>query len=254
MSEFGPSNISTAIVQRSFQEANKGLVDVTRKMASGERIERASDDPAGLVRSENLELALEVIDAETRALERTDHVARTADSALGEVSDLLDRAEALAVANESSSGLSDAEREANEMELSSIMDSVRRLQDSTSFANKKLLDGTAKLEAAGQEVELERVDVQGVATGDVEAIRSARQEVATQRGRLGALSSQAIGSELGRLRETFEQTAAAASELRDTDYAQETAELARLDLMAEVSGDLLAATQVESQSVLQLLG
>ena len=93
---------------RALQSADQEKATALAKIATGDAIFQAAENPAGLITSENLRAVLAELDAEVRTLERTDAVVSTADAALGEVSSLLSEAEALAVAN-AGGGLSDEE-------------------------------------------------------------------------------------------------------------------------------------------------
>ncbi|MEM8758261.1 MAG: hypothetical protein AAGF47_10830, partial [Planctomycetota bacterium] len=139
---------------RSFAEAARAKTGVLEKLATGGAINRASDNPAGLVSSETLRAMLAELEAESRAFERTTRAADVADASLGVIGDLITEAETLAVANANTAGLSEAEREANQMELDSVLRSVDRLAQQSSFAGRPMLRGTETLEAAGASVVL----------------------------------------------------------------------------------------------------
>lgn len=246
--------------------------DSLEKLSTGSRINRASDDPAGLVTSENFKKVLALIESETRSLQRTDHVVNTADGALGEISGLLNEAEALAVAN-ASDGLSDAEREANQMELDSIMSTIDRLSAGTTFNGDPLLDGSLTVSAAGtsQSVDsvstgdLGEVEVDGstyrlsdvaaggalnIVDGDVgsaqASIRAASNRVASIRGELGAFSRHTVQGRMSALSSELETVASANSAIRDTDFAAETANLVRSQILLQAglsSASTLLSTQ-----------
>src|SRR5687767_9682481 len=139
---FTPNGFSSLLAQR-YQRLNPmKLAGSLQKLATGYRINRGADDPAGLIASEQLRGTLAALEAELRMLERTDHQAATADGALGEVSDMLVEARGLAVANANDAGLSDLEKQANQAQIDSILVSVDRVSRSTSFNGTKLLDGS----------------------------------------------------------------------------------------------------------------
>ena len=96
------------------------------------------------------------LEAESSSLERARGAARVADSSLGEIGDLLIEAEALAVANANTGGLSESEREANQMELNSILSAVDRVASSSSFKDTPLLRGGHTLEVGGGSVRIHR--------------------------------------------------------------------------------------------------
>jgi len=251
------------------------------KLATGYRINAGRDDPAGLISSENLRATLAALDAETRALQRTDHVSAVADGALSEVSDLLVEAEGLAVANANTGAMSDAEREANQMQLDSIMQSIDRLASTTQFNGQKLLDGSATLRAGDDSLPLDSiaprdigiVDAGGqtydladtasggpinIVSGDTgaaaESIRTAASQIASMRGEIGAFSRHIIAPSIAAGAVAIENTTAAESLIRDTDYASEVSNFVRTQLLTSTSAFALMQTASRGQSALQLIG
>ncbi|MEM0982754.1 MAG: hypothetical protein AAGI17_02260 [Planctomycetota bacterium] len=97
--------------------ANNQLFTATQRLATGVRINRGADDPAGLISSERLSAALAALEAESRSFQRSRAVTNTADGALDGLTDQLNRADQLAIAAANTGGVSDAEREAMQMEL-----------------------------------------------------------------------------------------------------------------------------------------
>jgi flagellin len=134
----GPVNTSLRILGLNQAERNTAL----ERLSTGLRINRASDDPAGLMSSEAISAALASLEAEGRALDRSQAVVNTAEGALSEVSGLLIEAEALAVAAANTAGTSEAEREAMQLELDSILQTIDRIGNGAEFNGQKLLDGT----------------------------------------------------------------------------------------------------------------
>ncbi|MBT8485644.1 MAG: hypothetical protein HKO59_04135 [Phycisphaerales bacterium] len=250
------NGLSFLKAQNAQQKNAAGVAKSLEKLATGSRINRGADDPAGLITSENLRAVLSALDAETRTLERADLVAATADGALTEVSDLLNQAESLVVANANGAGLSDEERQANQMEIDSIVGTINRISGTTSFNGDTLLDGTASLSAAGQTIDLDSVSLAPIGEGaDAQAaLSAARDKVTTLRGKLGSFSKDTVGANLRRIGVEMENIAAAESKIRDTDYGQETANLARTQVLQR-AGIMAMGLVTQSQSnVLDLLG
>ena len=108
----GPNHLFLS-AQRSHEQNQRATATSLQKLATGQRINRGADDPAGLITSENLRSALAALDAESQRLERADMVAATADAALSEMGDMLIEAEAKVIANANSAGMSEEERAAN---------------------------------------------------------------------------------------------------------------------------------------------
>ena len=119
-------------------ELNKSIT----RLSTGLRINNGSDDPSGLIASENFRAQLTSMDAALRNNQDAVNYAKTADGALDEVSRLLREARALAVANGSSS-TSAAQKAANQAQLNNIAASIDRIASTTQFGTRKLLDGSA---------------------------------------------------------------------------------------------------------------
>ncbi len=266
--------------QRTYAANAKSLAGILEKLATGQRINYGKDDPAGLITSENLRAILAALDAETRTLERVDSVANVAEGALSEISGLLVQASGLAVASANTAGVSDAERAANQMELDSIVFSINRIANSTNFNGQRLLDGTATLSAGGGSITISsaaasalgEIDIDGtthtlldvasggslnIANGDLEGtlqtIRAAMDQVATQRGAIGAFQKNTIASQISTNQIAFENVAAANSVIRDTDYAKETAALSRAQVLDQSSIGVMSMNNFIRQQVMNAL-
>ena len=85
-------------------------------------------------------------------------------------------------------------------------------------------------------------------------VDEAIKQVSSLRGRLGAFQKNTIGSTIASLGISLENTAAAESAIRDTDFAQETAELTRRQILAQAATQALAIANAQPQAILQLLG
>lgn len=230
------------------------LARITERLATGLRVNRAADAPADLIASEHLAAHLAVLEAESRQIDRADAVARTADGAIAEVSALLARAEELAAANAGSSTLSDAERQANQVELDAVIASIDRVARTTAFNGSRLLDGSASLSAAGQSIQIPSMLARdlGLITSDdgsshaladgaaggslstpemshelLRSIRGAIEQVGRAAGKLGGFQRNTLEPARRAGHAAIENLAAARSSIRDLDYAWGVAELAR---------------------------
>jgi flagellin len=112
---------SVVLIQRAARGAGASPVTSLARLATGQRINGAADDPAGLIASDSLRATLSALDAETRSIERTNAVASVAGSALHEVANLLHEGSALALARANAGGLSDVERAANQLQRDSLI-------------------------------------------------------------------------------------------------------------------------------------
>ena len=242
--------------QRAFNRNAAGLANTIEKLSTGSRINRAADDPAGLITSENLRSVLAWLDAETRSMQRTDHVIATADSALGEVSSQIRRAESLEIANANGAGISAQERAANQMEIDSIHDSINRQLGGATFNGRRLFDGSLELKAGGSSLTMAAISLTstgGSSADRLQSLQDFRSLINTTRGELGAFSKNIIQSQRNNTAVTIENLSAAESIIRDTDFARESAEVARYQLMTQAAGKALVLTNLQAGNVLSLL-
>ena len=264
-----PSIVNSLRAQRAYRSATQRRNQSLTQLATGLRINRAADDPAGLIASEQLGQTLAALDAETSANQRASDQATTADGALGQVSDLLDHAKSLVTANANSAGLSQEEKSANQIEIDSILSAVDRLSTSTAFGGRKLLDGSATLSASGKSLPIEssaaahlgKTDAAGTtytladlksgkslstagnnATTASDVIDKAVNDVATQRATIGAFDKYTLQTRISSVAVSREQLLSAVSLIRDTDYALAAAQQSQARLLQQSS----LATLVQS--------
>lgn len=136
---FGSSQINSGLRILGLNQADRNTA--LERLSTGLRINRGSDDPAGLMSSEAISAALASLEAEGRAIDRSQAVLNTAEGAVAEISGLLIEAEGLAVAAANTAGTSEAERQAYQLELDSILQTIDRMVDTTEFNGQKLLTG-----------------------------------------------------------------------------------------------------------------
>lgn len=270
-----------SLARRAFDAQTTAAERARERIASGLRLNRGQDDPAGLIASEHLRALLATFEAEARSLQRTDQVAATVDGALGEMSNLLIEAEGLAAANANSAGLSPEEVEANQMEIDSIVSTINRFADTAQFNGQALLDGSLSLEANDTSLDVDQVNAQNlgqieidgvqyaladVVTGGAlntvngdaaeasETLSAARAQISSMRGRIGAFRTYTVQSRLNDLGNVMHEVAAATSTIRDTDYARETANETRARLLQSTSLHAMNLERLEAANVLSLLG
>ncbi len=135
------TNVTSLIAQRVLGLNNVGLTRSLERLSTGLRINRGKDDPAGLIASENLRSEIKSLGAAIGNAERADQVVNIAEGGLQEVSSLLTELQALVTSSASKAGLSDAEKEANQLQIDSILQTIDRIASSTSFQGVKLLNG-----------------------------------------------------------------------------------------------------------------
>lgn len=112
------------------------------RLATGLRINRGRDDPAGLIASERLRFEIRGTQQAIENSARANNVLTTAEGSLAEVNALLLDLQALVVEAANKGGLTSAEINANQLQIDSILDSIDRISSTTQFGSKKLLDGS----------------------------------------------------------------------------------------------------------------
>jgi flagellin len=136
------TNISSLVAQNILGRSNSALEQALTRLSTGLRINTGKDDPAGLIASENLRSDITSIRKAISNTERADQVIATADSALGQVSSLLNDIRGLVTETANTGGLSEAQIAANQLQLDESLAALNRIAQTTSFQGRKLVDGS----------------------------------------------------------------------------------------------------------------
>lgn len=135
------SNIASLTAQYNLSRANADLDVRLQRLATGLRINRGADDPAGLIVSERLRTELEGIKQGVKNSERASNVIATTEGSLTEVSGMLNTIKALVVEAANTGAFSEEEIQANQLQIDSAIDSITRVANTASFGGLKLLNG-----------------------------------------------------------------------------------------------------------------
>ncbi|MCE9558884.1 MAG: hypothetical protein K8R88_08025 [Armatimonadetes bacterium] len=141
------TNISAMSALRSLGQNGSSMATAMARLSSGVRINSGADDPAGLQISEGFRSQITSMDQALRNNSDASNFAKTAEGALSEVNRLLNDARSLAIANSNDATLTVSQKQANQNQLTSILSSVDRISSNTSYGTKKLLDGSAGVQA-----------------------------------------------------------------------------------------------------------
>jgi flagellin len=136
------TNVPSLIAQRTLGRNNDTLNVSLERLSTGLKINRGSDDPSGLIASENLRAEKSGIEAGIKNAERASNIIGTAEGGLSEINSLLNEVQSLISEAANSGGLSNDEISANQLQVDSILNTINRLAGSTSFQGQKLLDGS----------------------------------------------------------------------------------------------------------------
>jgi len=162
------TNVAALISSRRLNQNNRNLNISLERLSTGYRINRGSDNPAGLIASENLRSDMAAIKSALTNAERANSVVATAEGALAEVSNLLVKLQGLAAQSANTGGLTTEEIGANQLQVDSIIGSIDRIASQTSFEGKRLLDGSMGFETttgAGDDSKISDIVVNAAKTG-----------------------------------------------------------------------------------------
>ena len=269
-----PSTLSS---QRNSRKNRNDLQKTFEKLSSGQRINRASDDAAGLAIAEKLGQALKGLEQGMDNVHDGLSMLQVADGGMDQVSENLHRMRELAMT--SANGTLNAEqRDAVQQEFAALKDEVNRISGSTQFNGTNLLDGSAGtvdialgtddggtpatigadlstgVDATSLGLSTSRVDgADGSnALSAVADIDAALSQVSEHRASLGATSNRLISAHRN-LSVAMENTYAAQSRILDTDYAQESSQKTAQQIQAQMSNAVLAQTRGLGATALNLL-
>jgi flagellin len=153
------TNVASLIAQRTLGSQNMGLNKSLQRLSTGLAINRGADDPAGLIASENLRSEKAAINAAINNAERAEQVVNVAEGGLQEVSNLLVELQSLVSSTANEAGVSDEEKSANQLQIDSILQTIDRIANATSFQGEKLLNGNFDYQTSGGNVGSELSDV-----------------------------------------------------------------------------------------------
>src|SRR4029079_19541631 len=136
------SNVSSLVAQNTLGRSNSALEQSLTRLSTGLRINTGKDDPAGLIASENLRSDITSITKAISNTDRANEVIATADSALGQVSGLLNDIRGL-VTEAANTGAAGADQiAANQLQIDQSLKALNKIAQTVTFQGRKLLDGS----------------------------------------------------------------------------------------------------------------
>jgi flagellin len=172
------TNVPSLVAQNRLQASNRDLQTALTRLSTGLRINTGADDPAGLIASEALRSEITSLSKAIGNTRRASQIIATADSALGQVSNLLNDIRGLVVEAANSGALSDEEIAANQLQIDSSLEAINRIAQTTTFQGRKLLDGsldfvsTAANVASLRDVNIDQANLGATGQIDVEVVVS----------------------------------------------------------------------------------
>ena len=252
----------------------------TEKLSSGYKINRAADDAAGLAISEKMRRQIRGLTQASSNAQDGISCVQTAEGALTEVHDMLQRMNELAV-KAANGTQTTADRGYINQEVQALVSEIDRVASTTTFNEQNLLNGNFKnvgLQVGAESNQLITLNITGMSakgiglvdnatygsitvgggTGvnaqkAISIIKAALSEVSRQRADLGAVQNR-LEHTIKNLDNVVENTTSAESSIRDTDMATEMVRYSNNNILAQAGQSMLAQANQTNQGVLSLLG
>ncbi|HEY0924773.1 flagellin [Rheinheimera pacifica] len=267
------TNQSSLTSQRLLGNATVGLSTSFERLSSGFRINRAADDAAGLVISNVLTSQVNGLDQAVRNANDAVSLVQVTEGAMEEIATSLQRMRVLTIQSENGINTA-ADIAAIQQEYDQLAASIQNIAENTEFGGIKLLDGSTPVVVfqiganAGQKIEIDLstgygsgaagLNVAAVQLGiddaadSLLALDQAILAIDVGRTELGAWQN-ALGSTIRNLTNVSENVSSSRGRIRDTDYARETTELTRTQIIQQSSTTVLAQANQRPQAALSVL-
>jgi len=248
----------------------------SEKLSSGYKINRAADDAAGLAISEKMRRQIKGLTQASANAQDGISAVQTAEGALAEVHDMLQRMDELAT-KAGTDTLQSQDRDYIQQEINALRTEITRTATTTKFNDTALLDGSftgkeLQVGADQSKNDVINVDIKnmsattiGVSTltvtgtngsngrAAIDTIKTALKSISSQRADLGAIQNR-LEHTIKNLDNVNENTTAAESQIRDTDMAAEMVKYSNNNILAQAGQSMLAQANQSNQGVLSLLG
>ena len=278
------TNNSALQAAAAASSVNRNMETSMERLSTGKRINSASDDAAGVAISSRLSSEVRGTNQSVRNALDAQALIDTAEGAHKEVENILQRMRELAI--QAANGTNNADDITNlEVEFTAMSKEIERIGESTSFAGKALTDEDGKTfsfqvgsatgtqnqitvtinsimseHIGGPPADLQTITLIEAAGLDdltetnaaIDAIDLAIKEVNTQRSELGAVSNR-LNHTVNNLTNMSTNLSSAQGRIQDADFALETTELAKNQILQQASTAMLAQANASKQNVLGLL-
>jgi len=262
------TNVSSLNAQRSLASTANSLSTSMARLSSGMRVNSAKDDAAGLAISERMQAQTRGMNAAIRNTNDAISLAQTAEGALGSISNNLQRMRELAVQSANATN-STSDRAALDQEYQLLASENTRVSTNTKFNGQDVIGAAAstftfqvgantaadnKIEVISSSYAFTTGDLTSAANAStaIDALDAEIDETTTARSTWGA-SQNRFETVVSNLRIGAENSAAARGRIMDTDYATETANLSRSQVLQQAGTAMVAQANQGPQGVLALL-
>jgi len=271
------TNVSALLTQNAIVKNERSMGVAMEQLSTGSRINGAKDDAAGLAISSRMTSQINGLNQSVRNANDAVSFLQTADGALIEVENMLQRMRTLAVQASSETNTT-ADQAALQIEFTALRSEIDRVANDTQWNGEDILDGTGGTSgvyefqigaSAGQELSVTMANfddagaiTSGIAGSSLAATASASAAITALDAVLTSVNSEraTLGANINvlqysadNLANVSQNAAASRSRVTDTDYAQATTELARTQIIAQAATAMLAQANQMPQTVLSLL-
>ncbi len=271
------TNVASLNAQKNLRSTHMGLEKSLARLSSGYRINQAADDAAGLAISENLRGLIRGYKQASRNAEDGVSLVQVAEGGLQEMSNMLIRLRELGV-QAASDTIGETERKFLDVEYQQLKSEMQRVSEVTQFNGRDLLNGTGGIidiqvdvhndpfkdrisfnaSAANSSLEALGMVAESLATKEqaqqsLSVVDTAMISVNAMRANFGAMQNR-LNSTISNLAVAHENLSAANSRIRDTDVAEETAELTRNSILLQAGVSVAGQANQAQQVALKLLG
>ena len=270
------TNLASLEAESNLSNTQNMLATSMNRLSSGYRINSASDDAAGLAISTSMDQQVQSYTVAQRNANDAISMAQTADGALSSVSDILGTMRQLATQG-ANGALTTADRSYLQTEFSQMQSEIKRILTSAKYNGLQVVNSASSgiaFQVGINNVATDRITVTfggvkltallttstqvGGSTGGnsqsaLTAIDSALNTVSTSRANFGAVVNR-MDVVVSNIQTASLNTSAAESRIKDVDVASETANLSRLQVLAQAGASVLAQANAAPQVALKLLG
>ena len=268
------TNTAALTGTQHLMKSTEGLNKTMERLSPGMKINSAADGASGQVTSEYQRSQISGLKGGISNIDRAVAMVQMAESGMQEVNSLLIKLREVAVNSANGGTLDGNAMEANQASVTSLLESIDRIADTTKFGTKNLLDGTATINIESVETEnlgTNAVDDNGVAlmfsslsaiqvdsaaeaTDAIGVIDKATiEQVSTARGALGSFQSNTLEATQAKMRVELKNLTEAESQIRDTDFETEIAEFTAAQIRQQVATAVLSSANQQPQMILSLL-
>ena len=269
------TNVAATLTANALSRNERDMSQAMERLSTGLRINSAADDAGGLAMSQTMTAQVKGLDMAVRNASDAISMVQTADGASVEIGNMLQRMRELAVQAVNGTQ-SDSDLDALDLEFQALITEIERVADQTQWNGSNLIDdsagtsGTVTFQVGADASQTMTVDFGDLQTAgdltvdgdDIDSAANAATALAAIDADIATLNNQraVYGAAINRLEHTVDNlsnistnTQAALSRIQDADYASESTELAKTQIIAQAGTAMLAQANQQAQSVLALL-